>query len=526
MLSLLAAVLLSSNLYELDRFDGHIEHGTPDPRVAQKVETLLEQNRLDDLRNLVVSGDIKTRRTAAIEALFSKHRDALQIVLLLAGEEDKQLRDIAFDAVTRHPRECWPILLQMARQGDAGATKLISRYVNLLDKVALELVDSPHAEIRAWSVGHLPVKPYAERALSDPDIRVCRAAVAKISRLDPPQHPRFLFHSNVRLRILAAEMAFYGHVEEDYAKWTRAAYDTDPTVRYWALHHFITLASKEAPSGQRSEVIRAVRNGLVSGPPIVRRAATYAVRGWLLRWDEALTTWSRREIEAARSILRLRVLHDELLRQSSSEETRSGSHSLLANGIAIADPLKAMALAGDDRAAKAITKRIAEGKTAVHHHWLVDWYAYTHAHFARPELWELIRVGVGKSTFASVNRSDDAEVLLDKALIQLLRIVDRQDFDRLVALISDESIAGLRRVRLLKAIAWSGDPRTATATRDFAQDDSLDAEVRYEAIRLLSQIPSGNSRETLEFLIANPDDEIRKRAERALIKWNEKYLGD
>lgn len=514
MLCLLVAVALSSGQFALDRFDGHIEHNPPDARVAVIVDTLLEQNRLGDVRNLVALGDIKTRRSAATEVLFSERHDALPIVLLLADETDEQLRDIAFDAVTRYPLECWPILLQMARGGSAGAANLIGRYVNLRDKVATELADSPHAVIRAWSLNYMP-DAVAEKRLNDPSIEVCRVAIGKLSMASLERRDALLYDKRTRVRILAAEREFYGHTEEDIAKWARVARDPDPTVRYWALHHFVSMGRSKTTSRDRLAAIAAVERNLSMGPAVVRRAATYAVRGWLLEWEATEKSWGAREINAVKRMLKTKALRDELYKQATTEKT-STSHGMVGNA-AVAHAAESLAMSGDSRAANVLLELIRTKKQP-DHYYLVKWFAHIPKKAAAKPLLTLVDVGIGKRRLENVETSLQADNLLGHSLEALRPHMDRPIIDRLLKMMRDQSIMEHRRMTIMHALTLTRDARVGNEIAKLALDNGVENSVRFTAINKLADSGTPSARAVLKQLRSDNNEDIRATAKWALSK--------
>jgi|SRR5687768_10421283 len=108
-----------------------------------------------------MKGTVETRRRYATEALFSERRQALPIILKLCDEDEKELRQIAFDAVYRNPRASWPILVRMAKGGSVTAFELAGSYKYKADALTEELKDSPYVTARLYSFTtsrwHLPL---------------------------------------------------------------------------------------------------------------------------------------------------------------------------------------------------------------------------------------------------------------------------------------------------------------------------------------------------------------------------------
>lgn len=299
-----------------------------------------------ELRKRVVqsSGDI--RKAACIALVYSGDSKHVRLLLSLLRDKDLWMRAVSAETVSLYPKESWPILNQMANEGCGPAVGQISRYTNLRKPVLHRLTKSQFAEVRMWAITCLNSPDAYRKGLHDPDWNVCRAAVQGAMWSPGIDRMELYKHKLGRVRAFAAEFT-QRWTEKNISFWSEMAKDPNPYVRYWAMYQIAPIAMYWCKTDARLSAIAAVQQGIADGPSMVREAATHAVRCWLLGWNWALKNWTREEIAAARSVLSMQKLRNELYGQA----LREARYNQVAwrYDVQKVIAMKALALSGDPR---------------------------------------------------------------------------------------------------------------------------------------------------------------------------------
>lgn len=460
------------------------------------------------------SRDPQQSAAAKLAMVNSGDRAFLPLLLKPIHGYDQNYDVFAVRAVALYPRECWPILTQMARAGSAGATWAISQYIELgpPELQALWRTRNPRIQANVLSCSSQNTA-LATGALDSKFPIVVRAAVQALRFNRPTEPSIYLTDHRVLVREAAAELAdrWSDASPRMMALWITLSRDRSPVVRRFALLHLGPIGLSWANGPWRSRAIQIVDEAMGSQDPSIRHSAVLAARCWMVEWQNIHKLWDPETIARAEQVFRNSVFRDAAYWEI---ERNFGPNAYDSMGLQIAGPYTALAIAHDPRTISLFRSKALD-KPIDHLEWIESLQ-----YFPSPQSQRLLIEVIRRALLSATVRhaAPDDEDASPAAVTSLIR--QGADLRPILALLRSTAYSADAKYCVAVSIARANGAGFTPDLCRFAQDRSWRRESRMNLMYSMVENKDPRVGAMLADVAAtDPDKFVRKVATDALKSW-------